>query len=215
LFYNPNIHPLIEFRRREKAVRVYLERDPFPAEIVSEYGLRPFLGRLAVAGWPLDDRKKRCTECYRLRLEKTAETARSRNLAAISTTLLASREQDRNLVADVGREAAARFGVTFAEADLRLAEPEERSLRGIYRQQYCGCIFSEEERHRNDGKHRYKGNGIPHDGRIVRHQCFTKSESLSETLRGAPPIRPASASGEMNSPSASDADSGANGLRYP
>ena len=168
LFYNPNIHPLIEFRRHEKALRVYLERDPFPAEIVSEYGLRTFLRHLADVGWSLDDRRKRCAECYRLRLERAAETARARNFADISTTLLASHEQDRDVVTDVGKEAAAKFGLAFVEADLRLAGPATGSLRGIYRQQYCGCVFSEEERHRNSGKHRYKGSGFPNCGEIIR-----------------------------------------------
>ncbi len=157
-FYNPNIHPLLEFRRREKALRVYLERDPLSAEIDAEYGLRAYLARVAEGGRVPESRRDRCRRCYRMRLEKTAELAAARGLAAISTTLLASREQDRDLVAEAGREAAERYGLEFAEADLRRVLPEEKMLRGIYRQQYCGCIFSEEERYRDGNKHLYRGN---------------------------------------------------------
>ncbi|MDR1518649.1 MAG: epoxyqueuosine reductase QueH [Planctomycetota bacterium] len=156
-FYNPNIHPLMEFRRREKALRVYLERYPLPAEIVSEYGLQTFLERMLSQGKPPASRRDRCAECYRLRLGKTAETARFRGFAAFSTTLLASREQDRDLLAEIGRETAAKSGLAFIDADWRKILPDAATLRGIYKQPYCGCLFSEEERYRDSGKHLYKG----------------------------------------------------------
>ncbi|MCL2000243.1 MAG: epoxyqueuosine reductase QueH [Planctomycetes bacterium] len=155
-FYNPNIHPLLEFRKREKALRLYLERDPLPEEIVAEYGLRDFLARIAAGGGIPEDRRERCRRCYRMRLEKTAEFAAGNGADAISTTLLASREQDRELVAEVGREAAEKFGLAFAEADMRRILSEDGMLRGIYRQQYCGCIFSEEERYRDGNRQLYR-----------------------------------------------------------
>jgi predicted adenine nucleotide alpha hydrolase (AANH) superfamily ATPase len=157
-FYNPNIHPLLEFRRREKALRVYLERDPLPAEIVSEYGLALFLKSVMDRG-EIPERRRRCSACYHLRLEKTAETARRMGFSSFSTTLLASREQDRDLVAEIGAEAAARRGIRFVEADLGRVLPEPARLRGIYRQNYCGCLFSEEERYRDGGRHLYRGSG--------------------------------------------------------
>lgn len=154
-FYNPNIHPLLEFRRRVKALHVYLERDPATAEIDAEYGLHAFLAQVCQGSVPPRDRRERCRRCYEMRLQKTAETAAISGVGAISTTLLASREQDRSLVAEVGKKAAAAFGLRFVETDLRLFLPEEKMLRGIYKQQYCGCIFSEEERFRTTGKHLY------------------------------------------------------------
>jgi predicted adenine nucleotide alpha hydrolase (AANH) superfamily ATPase len=160
-FFNPNIHPLLEFRRREKALRVYLERDPLPAEIVSDYGLRLFLERVLNRGVVPPARKDRCARCYRLRLERTAETARAGGIAAFSTTLLASREQDRALVAEIGGETAARFGLEFHDSGRGWIRPSEERLRGIYKQQYCGCIFSEEERHLGNRKHCYRGNREP------------------------------------------------------
>lgn len=150
-FYNPNIHPLLEFRRRVKAVRVYLERDVVEAEIYDSYGLDEFLRSVP---WG-DSREARCEGCYRLRLGRAAEFAAGRGAGEFTTTLLASREQDRGLVARVGHEMGERFGVKFIEGDLRRVAADERMLRGIYKQQYCGCIFSEEERFRNTAKHLY------------------------------------------------------------
>lgn len=151
-FYNPNIHPLLEFRRRVKALRVYLERDSVPAEIDDEYGIAHFL---RLVPWRGRSARERCAGCYRARLEKSAERCREAGLAGFTSTLLASREQDRDLVAEIGREAGKKFGVSFFEGDLRRVLPDEKMLRGIYKQQYCGCVFSEEERFRNTAKHLY------------------------------------------------------------
>lgn len=158
-FYNPNIHPLLEFRRRIKALRLYLERDPFPAEIDDVYGLAGWLSEVAWGCLPPTDRRERCSRCYRMRLGSAARRAAMLGLPAFSTTLLASREQDRDLVARAGRQAADEAGVRFVEADLRQFLPDEKMMRGIYKQQYCGCIFSEEERYRTTTKHLWRGPG--------------------------------------------------------
>lgn len=158
-FYNPNIHPLLEFRRRQKALHLYLERDPVPAEIVGEYGLRLFLNLVAGPGGMPADRRDRCYKCYALRLGWTAARCVALDIPAFSTTLLASREQDRDLVAEAGREAAGKTGLEFVVRDFRKFPPTEKALRGIYKQQYCGCIFSEEERYGNTNKHLYRPGG--------------------------------------------------------
>ncbi|MCC8165937.1 MAG: epoxyqueuosine reductase QueH [Planctomycetes bacterium] len=151
-FYNPNIHPLLEFRRRVKALRVYLERDRLVAEIDDDYGLGLYLREVYDPELP---RPERCRRCYALRLRRTAREAADQGLAGFTTTLLASREQDRDLVAEEGRRAAAESGVEFYQADLRQFLPDEKMMRGIYKQQYCGCVFSEEERFRPTAKHLY------------------------------------------------------------
>jgi predicted adenine nucleotide alpha hydrolase (AANH) superfamily ATPase len=85
--------------------------------------------------------------------------AEAKGAGAFSTTLLASREQDRDLVALAGKEAGEREGLRFVSMDLRQLPAPEKLLRGIYKQQYCGCIFSEEERYRNTNKHMYRPGG--------------------------------------------------------
>ncbi|MCC8107720.1 MAG: epoxyqueuosine reductase QueH, partial [Planctomycetes bacterium] len=126
-FYNPNIHPLLEFRRRIKALRVYLERDRLVAEIDDDYGLDLYLREVYRPDLP---RRERCRRCYALRLERTARAAADKGLAGFTTTLLASREQDRDLVAEEGRRAAAAGGVEFYQAELRQVLPEEKMMRG-------------------------------------------------------------------------------------
>jgi predicted adenine nucleotide alpha hydrolase (AANH) superfamily ATPase len=163
IFFNPNIHPLLEFRRRVKALRLYLERDPLQAEIDDTYGLPAYLAAVLNADGSLPDRRERCRRCYVHRLGKAAELAKGLGYGAFSSTLLASREQDRELVAEAGAEAGEVCGIEFVVADLRKVLPPEKLMRGIYRQQYCGCIFSEEERYRNTNKHVYRPGGSGDD----------------------------------------------------
>ena len=143
-FYNPNIHPLIEFRRRLTAVQVLAERERVEFFADDRYGLKEFLTR--TAPW---DRPARCLVCWRVRLSETARLAAEKGFAAITTTLLSSSHQDHEAVRRIGTEAAAEKGIEFHYADFRpfaaLAH-EEAKRRSLYRQQYCGCIFSEEER---------------------------------------------------------------------
>ena len=146
----------MEFRRRSKALHLYLERDPLSAEIDDEYGLSLYLERVRWQGGV----QERCGSCYALRLEKTAERARALGLKGFTTTLLASREQDRDRVARAGEQAAEKYGVRFFPADLRRLLPDEKLLRGIYKQQYCGCVFSEFERFRGTNKHLYFPGGM-------------------------------------------------------
>jgi hypothetical protein len=153
LFANPNIHPLLEFRRRMKAVQVYTERDPVPVEYDATYGLRPFChavhGHLAPP--------ERCRICYRMRLEAAAGRARALHAEAFTSTLLTSTHQDHRLIRAEADRAAERAGVPFLYRDLRAAEAPEGVLKGLYRQGYCGCIFSEEERYAPTNTHLYRG----------------------------------------------------------
>ncbi|MFH1550315.1 MAG: epoxyqueuosine reductase QueH [Planctomycetota bacterium] len=157
-FYNPNIHPLIEFRRRLKSVRVLQEQLKFPLRAVEEYGLRRFLRLVAFR----EDQSERCPLCYRQRLYRTAQHAAENGYDAFTTTLLSSTHQDHNQIAEIGREAAARAGSKFYYQDFRpdsKAAHEEAKRRQLYLQNYCGCIYSEYERYRDTTKELYKGKG--------------------------------------------------------
>lgn len=153
-FYNPNIHPLIEFRRRLKAVRVVAEQLHLDCLCDESYGLWDFLDRV---DYRSDDR---CRGCYVMRLRRTAEVAREHGMEAFTTTLLVSRHQKHDLVRQVGRQIAEETGMPFAYYDWRhLSEAghEEAKRRSIYRQQYCGCLFSEYDRYKDTGLHLYHG----------------------------------------------------------
>ena len=154
-FENPNIHPLLEFRRRIKALHVYLERDSITAEIDSEYGLKRYLAAVMPDGKLPANRRDRCYRCYAMRFGAVAAKAKGLGFSAFSTTLLASREQDRDLVRTAATEISAKHGLEFVDGDFRSAEPPEKLVKGLYRQQYCGCVFSEYERYRSTNKHQY------------------------------------------------------------
>ncbi|MCK4375448.1 MAG: epoxyqueuosine reductase QueH [Candidatus Brocadiae bacterium] len=158
-FYNPNIHPLIEFRRRKKALKVLQERMPISAVYEEDYGLMDYL---AAVRWSSSDRSERCADCYRLRLARTAQEAARRGFEAISTTLLGSSRQDHALIKLIGEECARESGLRFFHADWRpLAEGAHQRAKemGLYLQNYCGCIFSEWERFRDTARHVYRGPG--------------------------------------------------------
>ena len=153
LFANPNIHPLVEFRRRRKSVRLLaarlgleLEEDP--------YGLFEFLE--AVRGEEREgEGGARCRICYGMRLGRAAERAKDLGADAFTSTLLVSRQQDRASVVEAGRAAADEWGVPFEAADLRELHGTDRARPRdlkLYRQGYCGCVFSEEERFRDSSR---------------------------------------------------------------
>jgi predicted adenine nucleotide alpha hydrolase (AANH) superfamily ATPase len=150
LFANPNIHPLVEFRRRRKSVRLLAERLGLALE-EDPYGLFEFLEAVK-SSWREGDGGARCRACYRLRLGRAAERAKEIGADAFTTTLLVSREQDREGVVEAGSAAARQWGVSLEAPDLRefhgsdAARPKDLKL---YKQGYCGCVFSEEERFRD------------------------------------------------------------------
>ena len=155
-FYNPNIHPLLEFRRRLKAVKCLRDRLKLDLHCDEQYGLDVFLGAAAGA----ERKDERCSRCYRLRLAGAAAKASELGLRLVTTTLFASPHQDVEMVARVGEEAARREGLEFLVRDFRRhhdeAHAKARAMK-LYLQQYCGCIFSEYERYRDTGLHVYKG----------------------------------------------------------
>ncbi len=155
LWFNPNIHPLIEYRRRLKAVRMLAERHQWQVHILDEYGLKSFCRQIH----PNYDMPERCRTCYQIRLEEAAGFAAANGYDTLATTLCTSRHQDHNLIRDAGQQAAANAGIGFWYRDLRESEPDPKLLQGLYKQQYCGCVFSEEDRYRNTTLHCYEKAG--------------------------------------------------------
>jgi len=99
--------------------------------------------------------KERCHYCYSLRLETVALEAKARNFDQFSTTLLQSTHQDHNLIREIGERMGKEFGIPFYYEDFRLGWKRglevSKSLE-LYRQQYCGCIYSEKERFVRENK---------------------------------------------------------------
>ena len=144
-WYNPNIHPYTEYKARRDTLVTYARQIHMPLLMNDEYGLRRFVTEV------VDNIDGRCSVCYRLRLEETARTAAQGGFAGFSTSLLISPYQKHEMIEQIGREMAAKYGIAFIDRDFRpLFKEGQKKARelGFYMQKYCGCIFSEEERYR-------------------------------------------------------------------
>lgn len=146
LFYNPNIHPLIEYKNRKQAVEVYAQKEGITVSF-PEYSPAEFFHAVN-----LKEQNGRCLICWELRLRKTAELAKKDGFDYFSTTLLVSPYQDQQVLKSIGEKVFQESGVKFFYEDFRpgfrLAHDEARA-QGIYCQKYCGCIYSEIERDTN------------------------------------------------------------------
>lgn len=145
LFFNPNIHPLSEYLKRRDGLARVAERMDLPV-IYKDDDYDPQAYFRAVA----HREANRCFHCYQMRLEKTAFIAKRGRFQAFTSTLLYSKLQKHEMIARVGCDMAA-HGVGFLYRDFRPGWKEgiETSKEwGIYRQDYCGCLFSEYERRR-------------------------------------------------------------------
>ena len=144
LYYNPNIHPYKEFKRRLSALRELAEKQDYKLIIDKTYPLEE-----CVKGM-LEEPTVRCAFCYRMRMRYVAKFAADQGFTAFSTTLLYSPYQKHELIKQVAEAAAAEFGVDFYYRDWRpyYQAGVDLSLElGLYRQPYCGCVFSERDRY--------------------------------------------------------------------
>jgi predicted adenine nucleotide alpha hydrolase (AANH) superfamily ATPase len=144
-WYNPNVHPFAEHQRRLASMEQYAESVGLP--LLREEGyevvefLRAVVGREAYG--------QRCERCYEVRLGRTAQVALREGADAFTTTLLISPHQNQDLLRQAGEAASAEYGVAFYFESFRRGWSERGRLareHGLYRQQYCGCVYSEWER---------------------------------------------------------------------
>ncbi|MDA8099525.1 MAG: epoxyqueuosine reductase QueH [Nitrospiraceae bacterium] len=143
-FYNPNIHPFLEYRKRLETVREFAGRVSLPLHVRDDYDLDGFLVRAAGKG------AGRCEHCYRMRLAVAASEAKLGGFTLLSTTLLYSKYQKHDLIRGVGEEMCRDQGIELYYEDFRAGWKQgiiESKAMGLYRQQYCGCIYSERERY--------------------------------------------------------------------
>jgi predicted adenine nucleotide alpha hydrolase (AANH) superfamily ATPase len=145
-WYNPNIHPWQEHQQRRASLVRYAEAVGLSMIWHKRYEMPLFLR--AVVG--RERFRQRCAICYRMRLEKTAQVAAEKGFDAFTTTLLISPHQDQELIRQIGKEVAAQYDIEFYFENFRRGWSERGRLtreHDLYRQQYCGCIYSEWERY--------------------------------------------------------------------
>ena len=143
-FHNPNIHPYQEYVLRRDAAIKMAELEAMPLIMHDDYDLEGFLSNVAAAP------DQRCTYCYASRLRATARVAAEGGFDAFSAALLYSRFQRHDEIRELGEQAGREFGIAFHYEDFRPGWQEGIKLSkelGLYRQQYCGCIYSEKDRY--------------------------------------------------------------------
>ena len=142
-FFNPNIHPYQEYQKRLDALKQYSEKAGLKVIYRDEYLLEEFLRNVSHRV------KERCQFCYSIRLEATAREAKDKAFDGFSTTLLQSTHQNHALIKETGERIAQEIGIPFYYEDFRQGWRrglEGSKSMGLYRQQYCRCIYSEKER---------------------------------------------------------------------
>jgi len=144
-YENSNIYPSEEFYRRKDAARTMAQNFNLPF-IEAEY--RPDAWFRDVRGLRDEpERGKRCDACFYHRLQKTFEYAKANGFNAVATPLSVSRRKDVNQINAIGHALADQFEIEFIGRDWKKDNGENISQQrardaGIYRQNYCGCIYS-------------------------------------------------------------------------
>ncbi len=152
-YYNPNIHPMTEFYKRLEAVLILNKREDIDTVVNEEYGLVKFTRNVVFR------ENQRCKYCYSMRIEMAAKTAKEKGFDAFTSSLLYSKYQDHDLMIELFKEASEKYEIDFLYRDFRVGWKEgivKSKEIGLYRQQYCGCIYSEEDRYHEQLPRQFK-----------------------------------------------------------
>ncbi|MBR0372835.1 epoxyqueuosine reductase QueH [Candidatus Saccharibacteria bacterium] len=145
-WYNPNIHPFIEYKTRRDCLKDYAETVKAELIIKEDYGLDEFCRNV------IDNLENRCVDyCYEKRLFETVKYASENGYDAFSTTLLISPYQKHDELKKICEKLAKDSGLKFIYRDFRVGYREGQAKArelGLYLQKYCGCVFSEEDRYK-------------------------------------------------------------------
>lgn len=159
LYYNPNISPREEYEKRTAELKRLIgcmEEAKDVDLIVGEYSEELF--ERAVKGLENEpEGGKRCEVCFNLRLEKTAEAAAENGFDYFTTTLTISPHKNAPLLNDIGYRLGEKFGIKWLPSDFKKKGGFQRSIEvsekyGLYRQDYCGCIYSKRAREQQSEK---------------------------------------------------------------
>lgn len=151
LFYNPNMDSSEEYEKRKAELLRLVKEAGFPVKIVTDpYEPQEYFE--AVKG--LEDIREggeRCFACYELRLERAAEYAAQNGFDLFTTSLSISPYKNAEKINEIGERLASKYGVAHLPSDFKKKNGYKRSIElsreyDLYRQDYCGCIFSKKEK---------------------------------------------------------------------
>lgn len=157
LYYNPNISPEEEYVKRLSELERLVQKLPAEHPIrILPCGYRgEDFARMAAGLEREPEGGARCMACYRLRLEEAARAAKEHGMEYFTTTLTISPLKNAGAINRIGEELAEKYGVKHLPSDLKKKDGYKRSIElskeyGLYRQDYCGCVYSKMERDRRN-----------------------------------------------------------------
>lgn len=153
LYYNPNIFPESEYLKRVEQVKKLLSEMPLKSSVrlvEGRYDPKEFF-ELSKGLETVPEGGERCFKCYRLRLEEAAREAKKGGFDYFTTTLSISPHKNADKLNEIGEELEGQYGVKYLYADFKKKNGYKRSIElsriyGLYRQDYCGCVFSKRQR---------------------------------------------------------------------
>ena len=148
-YYNPNIDNIEEYNKRLKEVIKFTKefKTKYPIDVIDGgYDSETFF-KMAKGLEEEPERGKRCYECYKLRLKKTSEYASDNNYDFFATTLTLSPYKNSNWINEIGEKLDKETKSTYLYSDFKKKNGYKRSIElsheyNLYRQDYCGCIYS-------------------------------------------------------------------------
>lgn len=156
LYYNPNISKAEEYDLRLAEQKRLISEMSFknPVSLIAgEYNPQEFFA-IAKGLEDCRERGERCHRCYRLRLEYTAKMTKEKGFDYFATTLTLSPLKDAKVINAIGEELSEKYDTPYLASDFKKKEGYKRSLElsreyNLYRQDFCGCIYSQIERNKN------------------------------------------------------------------
>lgn len=143
-FYNPNIHPYTEYIKRQEGVEQLAQITALKVIYEKKYNVIDYFQAIAYR------EHLRCRFCYQMRLEQAAHIAKKGKFDYFTTSLLVSKYQKHDWIKEIGTTIGSKYGIPFLYQDFRAGFMEtvvKSKELGLYRQQYCGCLYSEIERY--------------------------------------------------------------------
>ncbi|PID29626.1 MAG: recombinase [Candidatus Cloacimonadota bacterium] len=153
LFYNPNIHPKSEYIQRLEELKIFYKEFLPNADIKvveGEYLVDKFF-QVTDPYKDVREGGERCFKCYRLRMEEAASYAKSNGIDFFTTALSISPHKNSKVINEIGIELEEKFKVKYLRSDFKKENGFKRSIElskiyNLYRQDYCGCVYSKKER---------------------------------------------------------------------
>ena len=154
-FYNPNISPAEEYEKRVKELHRLVSQLPvkYPVQVIDGVSEPEKFYTMAKGLEDVPEGGERCFACYRLRLEEAAKIARQEGFDYFTTTLSISPMKNAEKLNEIGQELSGIYKTPYLLSDFKKKNGYKRSIElsreyDLYRQDYCGCVFSKRERER-------------------------------------------------------------------